>query len=197
MSLELLNTLGTLTTAAIIAATAIAALIQLRHLRAGNLITALLTIENEMDNQDFREAESLVRDELPTLLKGRDFCRYCIEYDRRAHVTETDDRYARVRRAAVLIANTFENLGALVKRGIFDQSLFLDIYRDIVFGFWSDLEGFTAIRRAATGLTAIYENFEYIAVISQRELGANQSAYPSSMKRLAVRLPDAAADLIA
>jgi len=197
MSLELLNTLGTLTTAAIIAATAIAALVQLRHLRAGNLITALLTIENEMDNQDFRNAESLVRDELPTLLQGRDFCRYCIEYARRAAVAESDDRYARVRQAAVLIANTFENLGALVKRGIFDQSLFLDIYSDIVVGFWNDLEGFTAIRRAATGFDGIYENFEYIAAISQRYLGAHPSAYPSNMKRLTVSLPDAAADLVA
>lgn len=195
MSLELLNTLGTLTTAAIIAATAIAALVQLRHLRAGNLITALLTIENEMDNKDFRDAESLVRDQLPGLLQQHDFCKYCFEYTRRAHVTEADDRYAKVYRAAVLIANTFENLGALVKRGIFDRNLFLDIYCDIVVGFWNDLEGFTAIRRAAAGFNVIYENFEYIAVISRRYVDAHASAYPKNMERLNVRLPDAASEL--
>ena len=36
MSLELVNTFGTLLTVAIIAATAIAAMVQLRHLRASN-----------------------------------------------------------------------------------------------------------------------------------------------------------------
>ncbi len=196
MSLELLNTLSSLTTALIIAATAIAALVQLRHLRAGNLITALLTIENEMDNQEFRAAERLVREELPAMLADSGFCRYCIALDRHEKVAQSDDRYASVRQAVVLIANTFENIGALVKRGIFDRNLFLDIYCDIVVGFWKELASFTAMRRAATGNAAVYENFEYIAVISRRYLAIQRSAYPPNMERLAISPPDAAADLI-
>ena len=47
MSLELVNTIGTLLTASIIAATAITAIIQLRHLRAGNQIAAMLQIGQE------------------------------------------------------------------------------------------------------------------------------------------------------
>ena len=39
-SLELLNTAGTLLTAVIIGATAIAAVVQLRHIRASNELTA-------------------------------------------------------------------------------------------------------------------------------------------------------------
>ena len=44
MSLELINTFATLLTVAIIAATAVAAMVQLRHLRAGNQINAMLAI---------------------------------------------------------------------------------------------------------------------------------------------------------
>ena len=50
MSLELVNTIATMTTAAVIGATAIAALVQLRHLRAANQITALLAVQNELDS---------------------------------------------------------------------------------------------------------------------------------------------------
>jgi hypothetical protein len=48
MSLELLNAIGTLLTVTIVAATAIAALVQLRHLRAGNQINAMLRIGEEL-----------------------------------------------------------------------------------------------------------------------------------------------------
>lgn len=84
-----------------------------------------------------------------------------------------------------------------IPRGIFDRGLFLDIYSDIVVGFWDYLEGFTAIRRAAVHDLGIYENFEYIAAISRRYLEMTPIAYPANMKRLDVRLPDAAADLVA
>ena len=193
MSLEMLNTLSSLTTAVIIAATAIAALVQLRHLRAGNLITALLTIENEMDNQEFRAAETVVREDLPAMLDDRAFVRYCIALDRHENLPHSDERFVRVRQAAVLVANTFENLGALVKRGIFDRALFLDIYSNIAVGFWNDLAGFTAMRRATIGTNVIYENFEYIAVISQRYIALHPSAYPPGLERLELPLPKAAA----
>ena len=196
MSLELLSTLSSMATALIIAATAIAALVQLRHLRAGNLITALLTIENEMDNQEFRDAERLVREELPQMLVDRDFCRYVFALDRHEKITQSDDRYVSVRQAAVLIANTFENLGALVKRGLFDKNLFLDIYCSVVVGFWTDLSGFTALRRAAAREPRIYENFEYIAVISRRNLATQGSEFPPGIERFAVSLPEGAADLV-
>ncbi len=48
MSLELTNNLGTVTTVVIVAAAALAGLVQLRHLRAGNQINAMLTIGEEL-----------------------------------------------------------------------------------------------------------------------------------------------------
>ena len=63
MSLELVNTLASLVTATVIGATAIAAIVQLRHMRMGNQITALLSLQNEFDSKDFRDAEDVIRKE--------------------------------------------------------------------------------------------------------------------------------------
>ena len=82
MPLDVLNTIGTLITIAIVAATAIAAMVQLRHLRAGNQIAAILAVQNELDSPEFREAEIIVRQDLPGALRDRAFCEYEIAYAR-------------------------------------------------------------------------------------------------------------------
>jgi len=191
MSLEVLNTLGTLLSVAIVGAIATAALVQLRHLRAGNQITALLAVQNELDSQDFREA-ILVRRELPGALRDRAFCEFEIAVSQSRPDIPTNDKYLKIRQAANLVGNTFENLGSLVKNGILDRRLFLDIYSWIVRRYWNNLEGFTAIARAAAGERTIYENFEFIAAVSQRYLETHPDTYPPGMPRLDVRLPKVA-----
>lgn len=61
MSLELLNTLATLATCVIVATTAIAALIQLRHLRASNQIQGQLAINALIQSEEFRHAQATLR----------------------------------------------------------------------------------------------------------------------------------------
>lgn len=53
MSLELLTTLATIATTVIIGATAIAAIVQLRHLRAGNQIAGQLALRQVLLDDDF------------------------------------------------------------------------------------------------------------------------------------------------
>ncbi|HXM18727.1 MAG TPA: DUF4760 domain-containing protein [Candidatus Tumulicola sp.] len=195
MSLEIINTFGTVTTVVIVAATAIAALVQLRHLRAGNQITALLAIQNELDSPDFREAELMLRHDLPHALEDPAFCAYCVAEAKRERPTSDQD-HVRIRQASVLIANTYENLGALVKNGIFDRALFLDIYGWVVLNNWDLLDGFIAITRATTGNETIFENFEYIAAISRRYLDERPVTYPPGIPRLELHLPRAAAKLV-
>ena len=196
MSLEVLSTVASIITAAVITATAIAAIVQLRHLRAGNQINALLTLQNELDSENFREADILVRQEMPTALKDRAFCEACLAYARRQpHSVTLDPNFLKIRQAALFIGNTFENMGGLVKNDIFERRLFLEIYSWIVVSYWNQLEGFTAISRTFTGEQTIWENFEYIAALSRKYLEANPIQYPPGMKRLEVRLPEAARGL--
>ena len=127
MSLELVNTIATLTTATVIGATAIAALVQLKHLRAANQITALLAVQNELDSPDYRDADIMVRKELTPLLEDAEFCRFEMAMSRRMPQANIDERYLKVRNAANLIGNTFENIGSIVKNGILDERLVMDI----------------------------------------------------------------------
>jgi len=195
MSLELANVLASMFTALVIAATAIAALGQLRHMRMGNQITALLALQSEFDTQEFRDAEVLVRQDLARMVEDESFCTFLVTYSRNREAVAIQKDYLQLRQAANLVANTYENLGALVKNGIIDRRLFLDIYSWIVAGSWGQLEGFTAIGRAASGTDSIFENFEYIAAISREWLETNPITYPANQARLNARLPKAAEKL--
>ena len=184
MSLELVNTFGTLLTVAIIAATAIAAMVQLRHLRAGNQISAMLSIGNQFNDKGFRDALALVRHKAAAALDDQLYRAYDLALNRNQPLPTVPEDHAELRRAMVLIANTYEELGILVKNGIVDKNLFLDRYCWEIAGFWRRLEGHTAFERAATGSDAIWENFEYLAVLSQDWMREHPSAYPKGVRRL-------------
>jgi hypothetical protein len=64
MSLELVNTLATFGTFLVIAATAIAAVVQLRHARSSNHIAALNELRETMESPDFVVARHFVETEL-------------------------------------------------------------------------------------------------------------------------------------
>ena len=104
MSLELVNAIASVVTAVVIGATAIAAIIQLRHLRMNNQITALLAVQSEFDAKDFRDADVLMRKEFPDILQDEGFCAYLIAILKNQDPPE-NSRYAGVRFAARLVAN--------------------------------------------------------------------------------------------
>jgi hypothetical protein len=195
LSLELVNAIASVITAVVIGATAIAAIIQLRHLRMNNQITALLAVQAEFDAEAFRDAEALMRREFPEILEDEGFCAYFIAILKDEQPIEGAG-YVAARLAARLVANTYENLGVLVKRGIIDRSLLLDVYAYIVASAWDDLEGFVAIIRSLTGEQTLYVNFEYLASIARDGLASNVDQYPREAKRLDARLPKAAVKLL-
>lgn len=159
MSLELLSTIGTLLTVAIVGATAIAALIQLRHLRAGNQITALLTIGDRLQSERFRDAAYLVSHRLATALEDPTFRTFIIARQRGETTPEVAPEYATINQAALLVGNTYEEIGNLVKNGVIDETLFMDQYCQSIARLWALLEryiGFSAMRPAtsACGITS-------------------------------------------
>jgi hypothetical protein len=195
MSLELVTAISSVVTALVIGATAIAAMIQLRHMRMSNQITALLAIQDEFDSQDYRAADTLIRQEFPAIFEEDGFCEYLVAVMNDREAVE-NARYTQARVAARLVGNTYENLGALVKRNIIDRAVFLDVYSWIIADAWNNLEGWVALTRWAVNEVSIYENFEYIAVISQDHLAENPVIYPAGLRRLNPRLPAAAARFV-
>jgi hypothetical protein len=184
MSLEVLNTVGTLLTAAIIGATATAALIQLRHMRAGNQIAAMLSIGEHFGNDEFKNAEQVVVHRLAPAMADPAFRAYMVAFVRDPAPPPPDPNFVDIRRAALHIGNTYEELGILVKAGIVDQDLFLDRYCSVIERSWNRLLDFTAFMRAVNDDPAIWENFEYITVLAQDFMKRHSSTYPQGVRHL-------------
>jgi len=188
MSLEIINTLATLTTVVIVAATAVAALTQLRHLRAGNQINAMLSIANQFDEKEFRDALFLVHEKLDSTMDDPGFRELCLAVVRRQTVPTTPE-LRELFDGGRFIANTYEELGILVKNGIVDKGLFLDRYSWVIARAWDNMQRLVAFVRAGTGKDGIWENFEYLVVLAQDWMEQHGSTYPKGVRRLQLHNP--------
>jgi hypothetical protein len=178
MTLELWNTLASLGTFVVIAATAIAALVQLRHARGSNQIAAITELENAAHTPQFVAAEHWVMTELANKLEDAEF-RYQVE-NRSAR---TPENRALISRAAT-VGDHYENMGVLVKRGLIDRDIALDIWSGSAPDHWNRLAPFTAIMRQVAG-PATLENFEYFVVLCQDWLAAHpEGDYPAGVRRI-------------
>ena len=190
MGLELINTFAALVTVAIVAATAIAALVQLRHLRAGNQIQALLTIGDKLTNQRYTDALTLENSNLEAMLEDPLYRAYEISIWRRLPPPPgVDQKFIVMHHAVVLVGNTFEELGLIVRNRIVDPTMFIDNYSGIALGAWRRLEKFTALGRATMETNAGWENFEYLAVLSENWIRQHPTSYPPGVRRMDLHCP--------
>jgi hypothetical protein len=188
MALELVNTIATTLTAVVIAGTAIAALIQLRHMRAGNQISALLTLRSMLDEPGHQAALLLLRLRLAEMLRDPNF-RECLLGKKPDVPLDVQERYEEMRSAAFLIGNTYDAIGTLVRRGIIDRNLFLEQYCSVISREWDNLEVVTGCGRKAAADDGIWEDFEYLTVLSRRFAKDFPSAFPKDMERIPLRNP--------
>jgi heme/copper-type cytochrome/quinol oxidase subunit 2 len=185
MSLEILNAVAPILTVVIVGATAIAALVQLKHLRAGNQITAMLAIGEELSGKTFSDATDLVRDKLGEAIEDPKFREYEVALSLDQTAPDVDRSYVEVRRASLVVGNGYEELGILVKRGIIDRDMFLDRYCWVISGAWKRLEPVTALGRAAMENDWAWENFEYLAVLAEDWMAKHGAGtYPHGMRRM-------------
>lgn len=157
MSLELINAMATAGTFIVIAASAIAALIQLRHMRGSNQIVALNEFREAMESPDIRQAQQFVSFELPERLH---------DPAERAKITTLpfSGDYERIG----TIANLFEGMGNFVRNGIIDRRIACDIWGYVVLRNWNALSPLITYMRRTLELPQLWENFEYLAALSKR-----------------------------
>jgi hypothetical protein len=180
MSLEALNTAATLGTFFVITATAIAALIQLRHARSSNQIAALNELRKSTQNEQFVKALHCLYTELPSAIADPEF-RYQF-----AHRTERTAEYNHTISNIEEVGDSYENIGLLAKAGLVDRKLLLDIYPTLVVDAWGALLDVTALLREHYG-SSIWENFEYLTVLSEDWLASHANGtYPPGMRRIDV-----------
>jgi hypothetical protein len=177
MSLEFVNTFATLGTFVVIAATAMAAIVQLRHMRGSNQITALNELRETMETPDFQAASHFVVTELPAKLRDPAF-RYEL-----AHRFARTDKHEPLIRKINSLGNFYEGMGLLVKTGLVEQTLVMEMWSSNVALDWENLAPIAAMSRRAQG-DALWENFEYLAVIAQDWLATHpKGAYPAGVRR--------------
>ena len=177
MSLELVNTFATLGTFVVIAATAIAAIVQLRHARSSNHIAALNELRETMETPQFQGAQHFIDTQLAAALQNPVF-RYSIATPA-ARTDETQPLWQHVR----TIGNFYEGMGVLVKTGLVDRELVSQIWADQVSAAWEKLGPIAAIARRRAG-DGLWENFEYLAVLQQDWLAAHpKGTYPARVRR--------------
>lgn len=181
MSLELVNTIATLGTFLVIAATAIAAIVQLRHARSSNHIAALNELRETQETPEFQAANHFVAGELSTKLQDPAFRRGLAMPSAR-----TDENRPPIAKV-LTVGNFYENAGVLVKTGLVDRELVFQIWTDQVIWAWETLEPVAAIARRRGG-DGVWENFEYLTVITRDWLAAHpKGTYPTGARRIQLK----------
>jgi hypothetical protein len=150
----------------VIAATAIAAMIQLRHMRSSNQITALSKLEEMWDNPEFRAKRRRVTDQLGDHLRDPAF-RKELESEASADSFAQD---------VVEVTNFFEGMGIYAKHGLADQNVIFDFWAAIITGSWQRLAPAIAIMRRTAG-PMVFENFQYLAAIAQRFMDTHPNGF--------------------
>jgi hypothetical protein len=175
VSAEWVTALATAGTFVVIAASATAALMQLRHMRGSNQIVALTECRETLESPDFRDAQRFVSYELPRRLADPEECR-------KAAQLPFNGEY----QAIGTVANFFESMGLFVKTGIIDKSIACDFWAVVVLRNWQALLPVTSYVRLKAGQPALWENFEYMAALSEEYQRAHPSSYPSGVRHMPV-----------
>jgi len=175
MSLEAVNTFASVGTLVVIAATAIAAIAQLRHMRGSNQILALTECREVLESETFSRALRYVSHELPELMK-----------DPRVRVRFMNPPIEEEFRAVNVVGNFFESMGSFVKHGIIDAEIACDLWSGIVIQSWYTLKPVLALLRRASGV-GLWENFEYLVSISEEWTAKHpRGTYPAGRRHLDV-----------
>jgi hypothetical protein len=157
MSWEALTAVVSVASVVVLAAAAIAAVIQIRHLRAGNQLEGFLEVSRELESPELLTARAFVELELADRLKDGVY--------REELVSGTFDL---MRHPEVRIANFWEKMGALIRHGVLDAPLFFDFFAHRCALRWEQLRPVVELMRQRDAF--LWVDFEHIAGLCQRYL---------------------------
>ena len=171
--LEILNTVAAIGTFLVIATTAIAAVIQLRHMRANNQLEGLLSVLARVEDTSFNRWVTDAQRQVPEMLADPAY--------RQSLLDGTFDRDV----SWLNLANSYDWVGSLVKNRLIPEGAFLDVYSFRIQNAWKIIEPIAAIVRPQG--PGIWENFEYLVVKAQDwEKVHKHGNYPKHARRLNV-----------
>lgn len=175
MSYELVAAIASVGTFLVIAATAVAAFVQLRHMRGSNSIAALTECREVLESEEFDAAQRFVAFRLPELLQDENVRREL----RKSPMSEE-------LRPINVVGNFFESLGSFVRHGIIDKDIACSLWCGITVKNWELLSPALAIMRRNEG-DSLWEQFEYLASISKAWLERHRNGdYPAGAAHMPI-----------
>lgn len=183
MSSAEISTLVGLGTFIVITITAIAAVIQLRHLRRANELDGLLSVVARVDSVDFQSCVDGTRRLVKERLPDPEYRRSLLE-----------GTYERQNNPWLQLANSYEWLGTLVRWRLIPEAALMDMYAPRIISAWKTLEPIVAIVRRLPENSGLLENFEYLYVRSRHSLDSAPSRYPAHTPRARIEDPWAEED---
>lgn len=175
MSVESWTLMVSFATLIVIAASAIAAIVQLRHLRAGNQLSGLITVFGMLQDPSVRELLTYVRHELPDRLKDVAFREALLEIpiDRQKH-------------PELYLCDMYNHIGSFVRSGLIDERTYLQTDWYNVNLYWRLLADVITIVRS--NRPYLFENFEYLAARAKTWIEKHpEGDYPRNERRIVER----------
>lgn len=180
MHVELWNAIAAWGTFLVIAATAIAALIQLRHMRVGNQITILNELRETYETPHFQETLAFIYADLQELLEQPQF-----RYEVTHREVRSKENHMNIERANS-VGNFYDILGLYIREGYVDKTIAVELWAKVVVSAWRALEPLKALYRRSGRMTG-WENFEWLTVLSQDWLSTHRDGrYDKRYRRLTV-----------
>jgi hypothetical protein len=178
MNADMIAALAQVGTLVVVLASVAAALIQLRHIRAGNQLQALLSLERDFQRPELQAALTYVQAKLPQRLEDPTYRR---ELERIGFIDYSVH-------PEMIACNWLNEIGTLVKRGLVSEDTFMDLFARLIVHCWRQLAPAIAIMRRTRGPVQ-YHDFEYLAMTATAWLERNpQGIFPRTFTR--APLPD-------
>ncbi len=159
LPLDVITTVCNIGTLAVLVAGALAAVIQMRHVRAGNELQAVLAIERGFAESELQVAFLYVQNELPQHITRSAYRRELVArgfIDARAH-------------PEMAVCNWFNDIGTMIAGGFINEDVFFASFARLVHYYWQLLVPVIALLRRERGDDQ-YANFEFLAYRAQRWL---------------------------
>lgn len=175
MPAEWVTTGATIFTALVIAASAAAALIQIRHMRKGNEIELMQKWTEAIESPEFEQARAFVLNDLQRMLADPVRVRgFSWENGLPPELIPMRG-----------VCNHFEAVGAFIKLGSVDPRVACELWSFVVLECWRAVAPVAAFVRKSTGREAIWENFEYLAALATEHIASHpEGTYPSGVPRM-------------
>jgi hypothetical protein len=174
MDWNAVSALSSLATFLVVAASAVAAIFQLRHIRAANQITASLELMNRISTAEFqRIVQYVFHGELDRKLEDPQY---------RADLLKTPVDLANHPEVAFLAQ--WEQMGSIIKLGLTSEEAFMDTTSTQCIAAWNKLSPVIALARRVRG-PQIFDNFEWLASRSMMwEKRHPDGTFPNNAPRL-------------